>query len=121
MHTFRDRTCNFSDHSYHQRSSAIHNVQYVPYRQSLSSLCFFVTLPAGCGLPPGPYGLLGAVEGLSYLGVLGLSGAGLAKRLRGEGGLPGPMAIPEGLAYGAVAVGLLALAHQVRGKGEAAG
>jgi hypothetical protein len=46
--------------------------------------------------------------------VLGLSGAGLAKRLRGEGGLPGPMVIPEGLAYGAVAVGLLALAHQVR-------
>lgn len=28
----------------------------------------------GCGLPAGPFGLLGATEGLSYLAVLGLVG-----------------------------------------------
>ena len=31
-------------------------------------------LDAGCGLPAGPFGLLGATEGLSYLAVLGLVG-----------------------------------------------
>ena len=28
----------------------------------------------GCGLPAGPFGLLGATEGLSYLSVVGLLG-----------------------------------------------
>lgn len=30
--------------------------------------------PRGCGLPAGPFGLLGATEGLSYLAVVGLVG-----------------------------------------------
>ena len=72
-------------------------------------------VPTGCGLPPGPYGLLGAAEGLSYLAVLGFAGTGLAARgsTRGKQGLPGALAVPEMLAYGALAAGLLVLASQV--------
>jgi hypothetical protein len=70
---------------------------------------------AGCGLPPGPYGLLGAAEGLSYLTVLGFAGAGIGARVQsgGKQGLQGPLAVPETLAYGAVAAGLIVLASQV--------
>lgn len=76
-----------------------------------------VDVPAGCGLPPGPYGLLGAAEGLSYLAVLGFAGAGLAARgtSGGKQGLPGVLAVPEMMAYGALAAGLLVLASQVGG------
>jgi hypothetical protein len=70
---------------------------------------------AGCGLPPGPYGLLGAAEGLSYLTVLGFAGAGIGARVQsgGKQGLQGPLAVPETLAYGALAAGLMVLASQV--------
>lgn len=73
--------------------------------------------PAGCGLPPGPYGLLGAAEGISYLTVLGFAGAGAAARgtSGGKKGLPGALQVPEVLAYGALAAGLFVLASQVRG------
>jgi hypothetical protein len=72
--------------------------------------------PAGCGLPPGPYGLLGAAEGISYLTVLGFAGAGAAARgaSGGKEGLPGALKVPEVLAYGALAAGLFVLASQVR-------
>mmetsp|Transcript_18683 Transcript_18683/g.35047 ORF Transcript_18683/g.35047 Transcript_18683/m.35047 type:complete len:169 (-) Transcript_18683:94-600(-) len=39
----------------------------------------------GCGLPAGPFGLLGAAEGLSYLAVLGLVGFNIYARTQ-----PGP-------------------------------
>lgn len=70
---------------------------------------------AGCGLPPGPYGLLGAAEGLSYLAALGFAGTGIAARVGsgGKQGLKGPLAVPEFMAYGALAAGLLVLASQV--------
>jgi hypothetical protein len=70
---------------------------------------------AGCGLPPGPFGVLGAAEGLSYLTVLGFAGAGLGSRVNsgGKQGLQGPLAVPETLAYGALAAGLMVLAAQV--------
>lgn len=32
----------------------------------------YVLKTTSCGLPPGPYGLLGALEGISYLGVVGI-------------------------------------------------
>lgn len=70
---------------------------------------------SGCGLPPGPYGLLGAAEGLSYLAVLGFAGAGVGARVNSGGrqGLQGALAVPETLAYGALAGGLMVLASQV--------
>lgn len=43
--------------------------------------------PPGCGLPPGPSGLLGAAEGLSYLFVGGMVLWSLSQKLstgRGE-------------------------------------
>lgn len=75
-----------------------------------------VPAAVGCGLPPGPYGLLGAAEGISYLAVLGFAGTGLAYRgtSGGKRGLPGALAVPEVMAYGALAAGLLVLASQVR-------
>ena len=43
---------------------------------------------AGCGLPPGPNGLWGAVEGVSYLVVGGFVVWSLGRRLRYGKGLP---------------------------------
>lgn len=56
---------------------------------------------AGCGLPPGPSGLLGAAEGVSYLSVVGIAAWGLASKLSsGKGlpaGTPSPFAHPTSL------------------------
>jgi hypothetical protein len=58
---------------------------------------------------------MGAAEGLSYLTVLGFAGAGVGARVNsgGKQGLQGALAIPETLAYGALAAGLMVLASQV--------
>jgi hypothetical protein len=51
--------------------------------------------------------------------VLGFAGAGVAARVKsgGKQGLQGPLVVPETLAYGALAAGLLVLASQVRQTG----
>lgn len=73
----------------------------------------------GCGLPAGPGGLVGAVEGVSYLGVVGIAGSSLFTKLKtGSRGLPagGParlLGASEGLSFLAVAAGLVVLAFQV--------
>ena len=41
----------------------------------------FVLSQTGCGLPAGPFGLVGAVEGLSYLSVVGLGGYSLYQKI----------------------------------------
>jgi hypothetical protein len=69
--------------------------------------------PAGCGLPPGPGGALGAAEGASYLAVLAFAGAGIGRRASGKGGLPGLLGVPEGLAYAALGLGAVVLGKQV--------
>ena len=43
---------------------------------------------AGCGLPPGPSGLIGAAEGVSYLTLLGIAGWGIGMRATTSKGLP---------------------------------
>ena len=48
---------------------------------SLINICFCPLPATGCGLPPGPNGVLGGLEGVSYLAVAGLAGWGLRKRL----------------------------------------
>ncbi|XP_072988832.1 uncharacterized protein [Typha latifolia] len=57
----------------------------------------------GCGLPPGPGGSLGAVEGVSYLVVAGLVVWSIATKARTGSGLPagpyGLLGAAEGLAY----------------------
>ena len=71
----------------------------------------FVLKTTGCGLPPGPAGSLGALEGVSYLvvvGILGLSAS--AKASTGSGLKAGPYGLlgaVEGLAFLALLAGLV--------------
>ncbi|XP_010550393.1 PREDICTED: uncharacterized protein LOC104821280 [Tarenaya hassleriana] len=57
----------------------------------------------GCGLPPGPGGSIGALEGVSYLVVAGIVGWSLYTKVRTGSGLPnGPFGLlgaVEGLSY----------------------
>ncbi len=78
------------------------------------------TPTACCGLPPGPYGLLGNLEAASYLTVLSIIAWSVYRRLvRGKEGLPaGPYgALPavEGLSYAALIGGIVVVSVQVRG------
>ena len=43
---------------------------------------------AGCGLPPGPSGALGAAEGLSYVTLLGIAAWSLGMKATTSKGLP---------------------------------
>ncbi|KAG7034154.1 hypothetical protein SDJN02_03881, partial [Cucurbita argyrosperma subsp. argyrosperma] len=57
----------------------------------------------GCGLPPGPGGSLGALEGVSYLAVVGIVGWSAYTKTKTGSGLPnGPFGLlgaVEGLSY----------------------
>ena len=53
----------------------------------------------GCGLPAGPFGLIGAAEGISYLVVIGFVAAAVLSKVFTGRGLP---AGPLGLLGGAV-------------------
>ncbi|KAK9749835.1 hypothetical protein RND81_02G154100 [Saponaria officinalis] len=57
----------------------------------------------GCGLPPGPGGSIGALEGVSYLVVVGIIGWSLYTKAKTGPGLPnGPFGLlgaVEGLSY----------------------
>ena len=66
----------------------------------------FVLKNTGCGLPPGPGGLLGATEGLSYLAVFGLVGWSAYTKVRTGSGLP---AGPYGLLGAVEGMGFLAV------------
>ena len=70
----------------------------------------FVLNDTGCGLPPGPNGLLGAAEGVSYLYVVGLVAYSSVKKVKTGSGLPagpgGVLGLAEGLAYLLVLVGI---------------
>ena len=58
---------------------------------------------AGCGLPPGPGGSLGALEGVAYLAIVGIVGWSAYKKVKTGSGLPnGPFGLlgaAEGLSY----------------------
>lgn len=57
----------------------------------------------GCGLPPGPGGSIGALEGVSYLAVVGILGWSVYTKAKTGSGLPnGPFGLlgaVEGLSY----------------------
>lgn len=76
----------------------------------------FTLKTTGCGLPAGPFGVVGAVEGVSYLAIVGIVGASLATKYRTGSGLPagpgGLLGAAEGLAYLAAVAGLVVLAFQ---------
>lgn len=71
----------------------------------------------GCGLPAGPFGLLGAAEGISYLVVIGFIGAALLSKVTSGSGLPagpgGLLGAAEGLSFLTGAVGLIVLGFQL--------
>uniref|UniRef100_A0A7R9UN66 Uncharacterized protein n=1 Tax=Diacronema lutheri TaxID=2081491 RepID=A0A7R9UN66_DIALT len=79
-----------------------------------SLVCFvseFTLKTTGCGLPAGPGGLYGAVEGLSYLAIVALIGWSVATKVQTGKGLPaGPFGLlgaAEGLAYLAALAGIV--------------
>lgn len=75
----------------------------------------------GCGLPAGPFGLVGAMEGVSYLGVVGLVGFSLYTKIRTGSGLPsgpaGLLGAAEGVAFLAALAGIVVLIAQVTNYG----
>ncbi|KAJ8602572.1 hypothetical protein CTAYLR_008767 [Chrysophaeum taylorii] len=77
----------------------------------------FTLKTTGCGLPAGPGGALGALEGISYLVIVGIIGASATTKLRTGSGLPagpyGLLGAAEGLAYLAALVGVVVLISQV--------
>ena len=68
----------------------------------------------GGGLPAGPFGLVGLVEGISYLVVVGFVGAALFKKVTTGSGLPagpaGLLGAAEGLSFLSFLAGLGVLA-----------
>lgn len=77
----------------------------------------FTLKTTGCGLPAGPFGLVGATEGVSYLGIVGLAGLSLYSKLKTGSGLPaGPYALlgaAEGLSFLAIVAGLVVFGFQI--------
>ncbi|GAB4816984.1 hypothetical protein N2152v2_004030 [Parachlorella kessleri] len=75
----------------------------------------------GCGLPPGPDGLLGAAEGVAYLVVGGVALTSLVKKITTGRGLPagpaGLLGAAEGGSWLAVVAGLAVLVLQVQTRG----
>lgn len=63
----------------------------------------FTLKTTGCGLPPGPGGSIGALEGVSYLALLGIIGWSVYTKVKTGSGLPngpsGLLGAVEGLSY----------------------
>lgn len=64
----------------------------------------------GCGLPPGPGGSIGALEGLSYLAVVGILAASVQRKVTTGTGLPagpgGALGAVEGVTFLAALLGV---------------
>ena len=74
-------------------------------------------LGPGCGLPAGPFGLIGTAEGISYLVVIGFVGASLLTKVTTGKGLPagpgGLLGAAEGLSFLTALAGLAVLGFQL--------
>ena len=70
-----------------------------------------------CGLPAGPFGLIGAAEGISYLVVIGFVAAALLSKVTSGKGLPagpgGLLGAAEGLSFLTALAGLAVLGFQL--------
>lgn len=79
----------------------------------------------GCGLPPGPGGSLGALEGVSYLVVVGIVGWSIYTKSKTGSGLPnGPFGLlgaVEGLSYLSLLAILVVFGLQFLEKGSIPG
>eukprot|EP00588_Corethron_pennatum_P003744 CAMPEP_0194286216 /NCGR_PEP_ID=MMETSP0169-20130528/32061_1 /TAXON_ID=218684 /ORGANISM="Corethron pennatum, Strain L29A3" /LENGTH=203 /DNA_ID=CAMNT_0039032589 /DNA_START=36 /DNA_END=647 /DNA_ORIENTATION=- len=71
----------------------------------------------GCGLPAGPFGIVGATEGISYLSVVGISAYSAVVKFRSGSGLQagpyGLLGAAEGLSYLAILAGIIVLGFQI--------
>ena len=68
----------------------------------------------GEGLPPGPGGLYGATEGVSYLVIVGVVAWSLYTKVKTGSGLPGNLlGAVEGFSYLSLVAGMLVLADTV--------
>ncbi|KAG1341909.1 hypothetical protein COCNU_05G001380 [Cocos nucifera] len=85
----------------------------------------YVLRTTGCGLPPGPGGLIGAAEGVSYLVVAGIVAWSLYTKVRTGSGLPagpyGLLGAVEGLSYLAVLAIVVVFGLQFLDKGSLPG
>jgi len=77
----------------------------------------FVLATTGCGLPPGPGGSIGALEGISYLAVVGILAASIQRKVTTGTGLPagpgGALGAVEGLTFLAVLLGVGVAVYEV--------
>ena len=75
----------------------------------------------GCGLPAGPFGLIGAAEGVSYLVVIGFIASSLLSKVTSGSGLPagpgGLLGLAEGLSFLTGIAGLAVLGFQLNDYG----
>lgn len=75
----------------------------------------------GAGLPAGPLGLIGGLEGISYLAIVGIVGVSLYSKVKTGSGLPagpnGLLGAAEGLSYLSLLAGLVTLASLVGDQG----
>eukprot|EP00890_Picochlorum_soloecismus_P006760 jgi/Picsp_1/909/NSC_04394-R1_protein len=85
---------------------------------ALSPIAFwseYTLATTGAGLPPGPAGLLGAAEGISYLAFLGICAWSITVKVQTGSGLPaGPGGIvgaAEGVSYLALLGAIVAAAY----------
>lgn len=81
----------------------------------------YVLKTTGCGLPAGPFGLIGAAEGISYLVVVYIVGWSLYTKITTGKGLPagngGLLGAAEGLAYLSILTGLVVFGFQIKDYG----
>lgn len=73
----------------------------------------YVLKTTGCGLPAGPCGIIGALEGISYLGVSAIAALSIYTKVKTGSGLKGVLGLAEGLSFLAIAVGLIVLVFQI--------
>ncbi len=94
------------------------NVLLTPY----ANVLLLFSSAACCGLPRGPFGLLGGLEAVSYVTILTVLGWSAYRRLiRGAPGLPpGPLGllpVAEGLSYAAAIGFVFVISVQILGNG----
>ena len=77
----------------------------------------YVLKTTGCGLPAGPFGLIGAAEGVSYLVVIGFVASSVLSKVTSGSGLPagpgGLLGAAEGFSFLTAAAGLAVLGFQL--------
>jgi len=77
----------------------------------------FTLKTTGCGLPAGPFGLIGGAEGISYLAIVGIAAFAIFSKIKTGSGLPagpgGILGLAEGLSFLSILSGLFVLGFQV--------